>query len=91
MCYRPPGRAPAGELLRGFSTIFNSRIIGSSHPFESFGRFFDSCPWVGFVVYLGQVLEVKVCIHLGGADIGVAEELLDGAQVMTRFQQVGGK
>ena len=34
---------------------------------------FDSCPWVGLVVYLGQVLEVKVCIHLGGADIRVAQ------------------
>jgi len=52
---------------------------------------FDSCPWVGLVVYLGQVLEVKVCIYLGGADIRVAKEFLDATQIVARFQQVGGK
>jgi hypothetical protein len=43
------------------------------------------------VVYLGQVLEVKVRIYLGGTDIGVTEEFLDATQIVARFEQVGGK
>ena len=46
---------------------------------------------VSLVVYLGKVLEIKVGIHLGGADIGVAQKLLDAAQVMTGFQQMSGE
>jgi hypothetical protein len=43
-------------------------------PYISFLRFLLHLgPWMGLVVYLGQVLEVKVRIHLGGADIRVAE------------------
>ncbi len=38
-------------------------------------------PWMGFVVDLGEVLKVEVGIDLRGRDIGVAEQLLDSAQV----------
>ncbi len=43
---------------------------------------------MSFVVYLGEVLEVKVSIYLRRADIGVAEQLLDTTQVVTRLEQV---
>src|SRR5690606_7405576 len=45
---------------------------------------------MGLVVYLGQVLEVKMGIDLGCADVGVAQELLDAAQVVAGFEEVGG-
>ena len=51
--------------------------------------FLGASPGVRFVVYLGQVLEVKVSIDLGRADVGVSQQLLDAAQVVARFQQVG--
>jgi hypothetical protein len=56
---RPPGRAPT-IALRCVYSIVSTFVLGSR-------------PWMGLVVYLGQVLEVKVRIHLGGADIRVAE------------------
>ena len=43
------------------------------------------------VVYLGEVLEVKVRIDLGRRDICVAQQFLDTAQVVARFEQVRGK
>ena len=46
---------------------------------------------MGFVVYLGQMLEVKVRIDLGRRDIGMAQELLHAPQVMTRLQEVRGE
>jgi len=36
---------------------------------------------VGRIVDLGQVLEVEVGVDLGGGDIGVAQELADGAEI----------
>ena len=39
----------------------------------------------------GEVLEIQVGVDLGGADIGVSEQLLHGAQVTAGFQQVAGK
>src|SRR5512139_309737 len=48
-------------------------------------------PGVGNVVDAGQVLEIKVRIHLGGADVGVAEQLLHRAQVARRLEQVRGE
>ncbi len=43
------------------------------------------------VVYLGKMLEVKVRIHLGSRDIGVPEQFLDAAEVMTGLEQMGGE
>jgi hypothetical protein len=43
------------------------------------------------VVNAGEMLEIKVGVDLGRADVGVTEQLLDGAQVAGGFQQVGGK
>jgi len=37
---------------------------------------------MSLVVYLGKVLEVKVSIYLGRADIRVAQQLLNTAQIM---------
>ena len=38
---------------------------------------FFSCPRVGLVVYLGQMLEIKVRINLRGGYIGMPQQLLD--------------
>ena len=43
---------------------------------------------MGRVVHLGQVLEVEPRIDLRGGDVGVAQQLLHGAQVAARLQQV---
>ncbi len=43
------------------------------------------------VVYLGEVLEVKVRIYLGRAYICVAQQLLDTAQIVARFKQMRGE
>ena len=37
---------------------------------------------MGLVVYLGEILEVKVCVYLRSADIGMTEEFLHAPQVM---------
>ena len=36
-------------------------------------------PWMRLIIHLGEVLEIKMGINLGGGDIGVAEEFLYGA------------
>jgi len=46
---------------------------------------------MSLVVYLGKVLEVKVSIYLGRADIRVTQKLLNAAQIMARFEQMRGK
>ena len=46
---------------------------------------------VGLVVNLRQVLVVQAGVDLGGADVGVAEQLLHPAQIRARLQQVTGK
>ena len=43
------------------------------------------------VVDLGKVLEVEVGIYLGRSNAGVAQQLLHGAKVAARFQQMAGK
>jgi len=43
------------------------------------------------VVHLGQVLEVEMGIHLGGGDVGVAQQLLHRAQVAGGLQHVAGE
>jgi hypothetical protein len=44
-----------------------------------------------FVVYLGEVLEVKVSIDLGRGDVRVSQELLHAPQIVARLEKVGGK
>jgi len=46
---------------------------------------------MSFVVYLGEMLEVKVSIDLGGRYVGVPKQFLNPTQVVTRFQQMRGK
>jgi hypothetical protein len=41
---------------------------------------------MSFVVYLGEMLEVKVRIDLGCGDIGVSQQFLNAAQVMAGLQ-----
>jgi hypothetical protein len=36
---------------------------------------------MGCVVYPGKVLEIKMRVNLGRADVGVPEQFLDGPQV----------
>ena len=43
---------------------------------------------MGLVVYLGEILEVKVRVYLRSPDIGMTEEFLHAPQVMARFQEV---
>jgi len=47
-------------------------------------------PGMGLVVDLGQVLEVQMRVDLRGADVGVAQQFLHGAQVSGGLQQVAG-
>ena len=46
---------------------------------------------MGRVIHLGQVLEIKVGVNLSGGEVGVSQQVLYGAQVVTGFQDVGGK
>src|SRR5262249_48536217 len=48
-------------------------------------------PGVGAEVGLVEALAGEVGVHLGGRDVGVAEHLLDGAQVAAAGEQVGGE
>ena len=44
-----------------------------------------------FIVNLGEPLKIEMGVHLGGAQIGMAEQFLYSAQITAGFQQVGGK
>ncbi len=46
---------------------------------------------VSFIVYLGKMLEIKVSIYLSRADIGMAQQFLDAAQIAARLEQMGRK
>ena len=46
---------------------------------------------MGLIVDAGEVLEIKVGVDLGCRDVGVAEQLLHPAQVLARFEQMGGE
>ena len=48
-------------------------------------------PRVGPIVDRHQMIDVDLGVALGGAQAGVAEHLLDGAQVGALAQQVGGE
>ena len=52
---------------------------------------FAFCPRVGSVVGAGQVGEIKVGIDLRRGDVGVSEQLLHSAQILTRFKQMRGE
>jgi hypothetical protein len=52
---------------------------------------FRPCSRVGLVVYLGEVLEVKVSIDLCCGDIRVPQQFLDTTQVVAGFEQVCGE
>ena len=41
------------------------------------------------IVYLGQMLEVKMGVDLRRGDIGMAEEFLDTAKIVARLEQMG--
>ena len=43
---------------------------------------------MGFVVDAGQVLEIKMRVHLRRTDVGMAEKFLHAAQVAARFEQM---
>jgi len=40
------------------------------------------------VIHLGKMLKIQMRINLRGADVGMAEQFLHGAQVTAGFQQV---
>ena len=43
------------------------------------------------IVNLGESLKIEMGVDLGRAQIGVAEQFLNSAQITAGFQQVGGK
>src|SRR4051812_9168096 len=49
----------------------------------------DARPRVGVEVHVPQALGREVRVELGGGDVGVAQHLLDRAQVAAAGQQVG--
>ena len=51
-----------------------ARQTGESHTRSGFILVFGPGARMGFVVYLGQMLKVKVRVDLGRRDIGVAEK-----------------
>ena len=44
-----------------------------------------------FGVNFAEVLVGDVSVDLGGGDVGVAEETLDGAEIGTVHEEVGGE
>src|SRR5207342_2793798 len=52
---------------------------------------FAFSPRMGSVVGAGQVGEIKVGVDLRRGDVGVAQQLLHSAQILTRFKQMRGK
>jgi len=43
------------------------------------------------VISAGEVLEIKVRVNLGGADVGMPQQFLHRAQIAAGFQQVAGE
>ena len=43
------------------------------------------------VIDAGEVLEIKVGVHLRRGDVRVTEQFLDPAQILTRLEQVRGE
>jgi len=56
-----------------------------------FALFLDMCPWMGLVVHLQQTVQTDVGVFLGGGKGRVSQQLLNGAQITSSFQQMGGK
>ena len=71
-------RAPANSIVQRSS-------FASATPLAS------PCPGMGSVVHFCQMLEIQVGIHLGGGNIGVAEQFLDSTNIAARLKQVAGK
>src|SRR5690606_8944467 len=71
----------------------SQRVLSRSKVNSSIMSFLGlaSGPWVGLVVHLRQMLEVEMSVHLRGADIAVAEQLLHRTQVAGGLQQVTGE
>ena len=46
---------------------------------------------MGLIVNLREMLKVEVGVDLGGADIRMAQQLLDRAQVARGFEDMAGK
>lgn len=49
------------------------------------------CAGVGLVVGFNQPVDGQVRVFLCGRQAGMAQHLLDGAQISPTFQQVGGE
>ena len=45
-------------------------------------------PWMGLIVYLGEMLKIKVRVSLGGGDAGMPQKLLNRPQIPAGLQQV---
>ena len=51
---------------------------------------FGSGTGVGGLVHRTQAVAGEMCVDLGGRQIGVAQQLLHGAQIGTSFEEVRG-
>ena len=69
-------------ILKGPSLSAHHRVVAPSRS----AVFLEPRARMRLVVYLGQMLEVKVSIDLCGTDVGVPQEFLDTAQIMTGFE-----
>lgn len=47
--------------------------------------------WMRRVIRVGQVLQIQARIDLGGADVGVSQQLLYAAQVAAGLQHMASK
>ena len=68
----------AGIRLRGGCSLTRGCQAGSEHVIE------------GTLDAEGAAVE-DVGVDLGGADVGMAEQLLDGADVVAALEEVGGE
>src|SRR5579863_949505 len=81
----PSAMAPLRRTARIVVEWGSKRSLMGSGSTAAFGT------RVGLVICAGKVLKIKVGIDLGGADVGVSEQLLDAAQIAARFKQMGRK
>src|SRR5471032_533831 len=88
----PPRNLPTADRSRRYaSTVFAARCAVSSARKPSTAA--PSCSPVlrsgmGMVIDLAEALGVDVAVHLGGRQRGVAQELLDRAEVGAAFEQM---
>ena len=65
------------------------QVAASSRALALF--FLSARPRVRFIIYLGEMLKIKVSIDLGRADVRMPEQLLDRPQITAGLHHMGCK